>query len=233
MMTASRFGSVVARPAIPLGRPVHSLPLPCPRHASINAFELQRRELASFPAALRALIDAELSAGNEIAGIGHRFPAPASGAFVMLARPVSSRPPQASDGLLYRERSCPMYSGEFTDSKEQYFVLTARSAPERSVPGETPKVTAPKAAPQPAHTVEVDPRAELLIYREPNRATDVTCTFRGRPRIQARTLSGWWYPSEQRAEKMSRAEEVEVLRRMVEYCRINHGMQDLLIEGWP
>ncbi len=88
----------------------------------------------------------------------------------------------------------------------------------------------PQESPTP-HTVEVDYRGEMLIYREPNRSTDVACIFQGQPRILSHTLSGWWYPGERRAERMSREERTTTLGRIAEYCRRHHGMPHLAIEG--
>ena len=41
-------------------------------------------EVDAFPPLLRALLDEELAAGNEISEIGHSFPAPPAGAYIRL-----------------------------------------------------------------------------------------------------------------------------------------------------
>jgi hypothetical protein len=81
------------------------------------------QELAAFPAALRALIEAELAAGNEIVEISSSFPAPPAGAYAKLARPVSACPRASSKEIDFYDRNGPSYSGEFTDAKRFYFVL--------------------------------------------------------------------------------------------------------------
>lgn len=83
----------------------------------------QHQELAKFPPALKALIEAELAAGNTILQIVGGFPAPPAGACVKLARKVSTRPRGSGDGLDFYERNYPGYSGEFTDAKRHFFVL--------------------------------------------------------------------------------------------------------------
>jgi hypothetical protein len=79
--------------------------------------------------------------------------------------------------------------------------------------------------------VEVDHRGEMLIYREARRSADVICTFCGRPCIVSRTLSGWWYPAEQRSEPMTPGARVQVLERIADYCRGRLGMANLRFEG--
>lgn len=83
----------------------------------------QQKELARFPTVLRALIEAELAAGNAIDEIGHSFPAPPAGACFKLAKQVSVRPRASGDGLDFRERNSSTQSGEFTDAQRFYFIL--------------------------------------------------------------------------------------------------------------
>lgn len=89
----------------------------------------QESELAKFPEALRALIETELAAGNAIVEIGHSFPAPPAGAYILLANKVSTQPRDDGDGLSFYERNNSKYSGEFTDAKRFYFVLEPPNAP--------------------------------------------------------------------------------------------------------
>jgi hypothetical protein len=77
----------------------------------------------ALPPASRALLDAELAAGNEIVEIGHSFPAPPAGAYVKLARPVSTRPRRSGDGLEFYERNSSLSSGEFADAQRFFFIL--------------------------------------------------------------------------------------------------------------
>src|SRR5215831_8240528 len=82
-----------------------------------------RKEIESFPVSLRALLDAELDAGNEIAELGHGFPAAPVGAYIKLKKRVSTREKNADDGLKFYERNGPSYSGEFTDQQGYFFIL--------------------------------------------------------------------------------------------------------------
>lgn len=86
-------------------------------------------ELANFPVALRSLIEAELASGNAIVEIGHTFPAPPAGAYIMLASKVSTRARDDGDGLSFYDRNNSSYSGEFTDAKRFYFVLEPPNPP--------------------------------------------------------------------------------------------------------
>ena len=82
-----------------------------------------RRDLDAFPPPLRALLEAELAAGNTIVEVGHSFPAPPAGAYVKLASPVSTRPRRSGDDLDFYDRDSSLYSGEFTDAQRFFFVL--------------------------------------------------------------------------------------------------------------
>ncbi|MCC6539325.1 MAG: hypothetical protein IT162_17365, partial [Bryobacterales bacterium] len=76
-----------------------------------------------FPADLRAIVEAELLAGNEIVEVGHTHPAPPAGAYVKLARVVTTHPHLSHGGVLYYLRNTSSYSGEFHDARRFYFVL--------------------------------------------------------------------------------------------------------------
>src|SRR5688572_4263428 len=89
----------------------------------------QQKELAKFPPILRALVEAELAAGNSIVDVGHSFPAPPVGAYFKLANKVSTRPRASGNGLDFYNRDTSNYSGEFTDAKRFYFVLEPASPP--------------------------------------------------------------------------------------------------------
>ncbi len=77
----------------------------------------------AFPPALRALLDAELAAGNTIAQAGSYFPAPPAGAFFKMTGPVTTRPRESGDGLNFRNYESSLYSGSFTDERGFYFIL--------------------------------------------------------------------------------------------------------------
>jgi len=83
----------------------------------------------SLPPVLRALLDAELAAGNTIIEVGHTHPAPPVGAYFKLARPVSTRPRESGGGLQFYERNSSQYSGEFTDAKRFFWILEAPLPP--------------------------------------------------------------------------------------------------------
>ncbi len=80
--------------------------------------------IEQLPIALKSLLNAELSVGNEVTEIGHIFPAPPTGAFIKLAKPISTRPDNAKDELTFRERNSPLYSREYTDVNKRFFILT-------------------------------------------------------------------------------------------------------------
>jgi hypothetical protein len=88
------------------------------------------KDFEAFPAVLRALLDAELAAGNRIAEIGHGFPAPPVGAWIKLAKPLASRPRVSGDGIDFYDRNMPSYSGEITDAKRFFFLLEPPHPPE-------------------------------------------------------------------------------------------------------
>lgn len=87
---------------------------------------------AGFPAALQALVLAELEAGNTIVELTYGFPAAPCGACIRLARTVTSRARERTTELDFYDRDTSTYSGEFTDAKRHYFVL------------EPPRPTAPR-----------------------------------------------------------------------------------------
>jgi hypothetical protein len=87
-------------------------------------------ELHRFPDVLRELVTAELSLGNEIAELGHGFPAAPCGAYIKLAQPVSSRPREKTPELDFYERNGGSHSGEFTDATRHFFVLEPPHPPE-------------------------------------------------------------------------------------------------------
>jgi hypothetical protein len=82
------------------------------------------RIIHELPKALRSLLEAELAAGNEIAEVGHSYPAPPIGAYIKLAKPVSTRFENVKDELTFKERDSSLYSGEYTDSNRLFFILT-------------------------------------------------------------------------------------------------------------
>ena len=96
----------------------------------MKAREAIYSRLAAFPPALRELIAAELAAGNALAEFGAGFPAPAIGAYVKLAQPVTTRPHASVGALAYRDRRTSLHSGEWTDAQRIHFVLEPPLPPE-------------------------------------------------------------------------------------------------------
>ncbi|MBL9191853.1 MAG: hypothetical protein JNJ82_05815 [Opitutaceae bacterium] len=88
------------------------------------------KELAGFPAPLRALVEAELQAGNTVVELGHGFPAAPCGAYLKLGRRVTTRPRESAGELDFYERNMPGYSGEFTHAARHFFVLEPPHPPE-------------------------------------------------------------------------------------------------------
>ena len=82
-----------------------------------------KAELEAMPALLRALLEAELAAGNEIIEVGHSFPAPPIGAFFKLAKPLLTRERKSGDGIDYRARNSSLCSGEITDAGRRFFLI--------------------------------------------------------------------------------------------------------------
>jgi hypothetical protein len=82
-----------------------------------------REEIAALPPLLRALLEAELAAGNSISGVSHTFPAPPIGGCILLARPVTTRARTSGDGFIFRQPGGGDYSASFTDAKGHFFLL--------------------------------------------------------------------------------------------------------------
>jgi hypothetical protein len=82
-----------------------------------------REDAEAFPPALRALLEAELAAGNRIAESGHGFPSPPAGGYFIMTGPVTTRPRQSGDGLNFRDYGHSLYSGSFTDDRGFFFIL--------------------------------------------------------------------------------------------------------------
>ena len=82
-----------------------------------------QKDVDALPAVLRALLDRELESGNEIASVSHTFPAPPVGAAIMMARPISTRPRESGDGIVFRDHNSSRYAGWFTDERGYFFLL--------------------------------------------------------------------------------------------------------------
>lgn len=183
--------------------------------------------LREFPAGLRALVEAELAAGNEVTDIGHHFPAPPVGAFVKM-REACRRPGEHADGVAYHAHPSSLYSGWWTDGGGRYFVVDPPGpAPSPDGPDmdairaahadRSPEAAAARgAAPEAARWVlDIDYRGEMVTLRTPERVATVICTFGSRPVLYPRTLSSWWLPGERRTEAMPEEEKAAVIGAII------------------
>ena len=118
-----------------------------------------RCDADAFPSVLRALLDAELAAGNQIAEVGHSFPAPPAGAYFMLARPVTTRARASGDGLEFRDFNSSIYSGWFTDDRG-FFYLLEPPLPPRSEP-DMDAIRAAHAGPSRPEPIRSDPNTAV------------------------------------------------------------------------
>jgi hypothetical protein len=87
----------------------------------MNFLDPNHNDIEALPPALRAMLDAELAAGNAIAEVSHGFPAPPCGACIKMVRALSTQP---GEGL--QARSWPNWnrSGGFGDEKGHFFLLS-------------------------------------------------------------------------------------------------------------
>jgi len=88
------------------------------------------KDLAAFPDALRALIEAELGVGNTVVALASTFPAPPAGAWALLQHPVSTRARESSPGVHFVDRNSSHHAGEFCDTARRWFVLEPPRPPE-------------------------------------------------------------------------------------------------------
>ncbi|MBR0681608.1 hypothetical protein GXW74_14015 [Roseomonas eburnea] len=191
--------------------------------------------IGCFPPTLRALLEAELAAGNTVLEVGFGSPAPPVGAFARLARPVATRPRAPTAEIGFHDRQSPLWSGEWTDARRHFFVLEPPSLPS-TMPdmdairrAANPPPPAPRAGP-PHLTVEIDRRGEMLTCREGDRVATIICTFGPEPRLVPRTLEGWWVPAESRSVPIAPEERARLVARIAEHCRRHLGMHGLAIE---
>ena len=189
--------------------------------------EEQQRIVRLFPAALRALIHAELAAGNRIIHAGAGHPAPPAGEQVMFAEDLKTREKNATDELRYSERESSSHHQEITDAQGFFWILTAPLPPppdpdmnatraSHSVQYTPPPVVVKTFA---RGTVEMDVRGEMLILHETERRTDIIWTWNKGNYLYRSSLSAWWYPAERRSEPMSDEEKEKVLEGFMAYGR--------------
>lgn len=89
-----------------------------------------RQQIADFPAPLRALVEAELEAGNTIVAIENGFPAAPCGASVKLAKAVGAERRRSVGEVVFYARNNASYAGEFTTEQRHFFVLEPPLPPE-------------------------------------------------------------------------------------------------------
>lgn len=197
-----------------------------------------QQTLASMPAALRRLLDAEIAAGNRVVAVGHSHPAPPIGAWLQLARALSTRPPQAADGLVHRVRNNSMYAGDITDAGACYFLLEPPLPPPAEADMDAIRAAANAPRPKPVREingstpflVDLDHRGESLTYREQDRKADMQCSISSKAILATGTLSDWWYPAAVRWQVMTADERRLVIERIVDYCRREQGLARVELE---
>lgn len=126
----------------------------------MNLSEEIQATLVLLPPALRALLEAELAAGNTISEVGHSHPAPPVGAYIRLDRAVTTRPRASGDGVDFYDRRGAQYSGEFTDAHRHFFILEPPHPPEPE-----PDMNATRAAME-ARQREADLQRQQSIERD-------------------------------------------------------------------
>ena len=131
--------------------------------------------LAEFPPALRALVEAELAAGNTVLEIGHGFPAPPVGAYVKLGRAVTTRERRSTPELSFYDRHSSLYSGEWTDARRFFFVIEPPRPPD-----EPPPLTASSPAEPGATGARTSPK--------PSSRSDALTEFEAEVRSRLRTV---------------------------------------------
>ena len=103
-----------------------------------------KRIIDELPQALKSLLDAELAAGNKITDIGHSYPAPPLGAYIKLARTLSTRPDDLKGELTFREHDNSLFSREYTDNNRRFFILTPPKPRIRKNSAQHPTTTSKK-----------------------------------------------------------------------------------------
>ena len=116
------------------------------------------KDIESMPQKLRSLVEEELAAGNEIVEVGHSFPAAPVGCYVKLARTVSTRAHESSEGIQFCDRNTSIYSGEFSDPKRYFFVLEPPNPPppEPDMNAIREAANTPRPQPEPASNSAID-----------------------------------------------------------------------------
>jgi len=78
---------------------------------------------AEFPPELRELVIFEMQAGNAIVAIANGDPAAPCGAHIQLQQAVKPERRRSTNGVVFFERHCAKYFGEFTTAERYFFVI--------------------------------------------------------------------------------------------------------------
>jgi hypothetical protein len=188
------------------------------------------RILDRFPPALKALVEAEIAAGNTIIDAGAGHPAPPAGHMIKLAHDLRTRTTDVNDGLSVYPRNTSTHHTEITDADRFFFILTAAHPPPplpdmnairdarnySPLPLVTPVVHAPGS-------IEMDYRGEMLIYHEAGRSTDIVWTWNRGNHYYRSSLTHWWYPAERRSVPFTDEEKETVLAKFIGYQHTHIG----------
>ncbi len=196
-----------------------------------------RRVLADLSPALKTLLDRQLAAGQRILWVGGAHPAPPIGSNIMLSGQVDAELPLPA-GVRRRDRNSSLYSAEFTDADERYFLLTPALPPPPY-----PDMDAIRAAHEGPAFVEparptfflpgeltVDIRGEELIFSRGGRRCSVQWFYTRGHEIHRSTLSDWFDPETRRTIPMTPAEADEVFQTIVAHARIKLGTSQITIQ---
>ena len=82
-----------------------------------------RPEADALPPVLRALLDAELAAGNKLSRLRTGDIVPPVGAFLLFAQPVTTRPRESGEGIRFQDWSKLGYPGSFTDDAGVFYLF--------------------------------------------------------------------------------------------------------------
>ena len=207
----------------------------------MKPIKLSRQEKLSLPSALRALLDAELAAGNRIVSTHSSFPASPMGECYQLARPITTRP-HSSEGLVkFHQINSSLGAGQFSDPEGNFFILEP-AGPPPPIPDmdairdaantPRPKVKPEMTAEHP-YLIELDYKGEGLTYQEPDRKTDIRCAFGRKVVLLPQTLSDWWYPHAKRKLPLTAEERKLVIERLVDCCFHEQNAAQVALEDWP
>jgi hypothetical protein len=193
------------------------------------------KEVQSLPPELRAVLEAELAAGNTIAEVGHDHPAAPVGAWLKMARTFSTKPDAVPKGVKFRRRNSSLWSGEYSDANGFFFLLDPglpyeepmplhefyrrREAQEREALAQCDHTPVTN----PGYTVERDWRGETACYIEPDRRVTLFSAWHGGAVGHVAHISGQWEYKDRPHADMTPQEQAEVLQRVIDFIRRHDG----------